>query len=129
METGEGDSEMSEVRRRSESARRDEAFEHRGEVVPESGRPVEPRRVPQVVSLRLHPDLLAALRTLADARGTSVSELLREGAEFVIIRSTAAFVQWRLSQVHHEQTVPRIGDVISASSVRPESIEPLADAV
>lgn len=43
-----------------------------------------PPRGSQMVSLRLDGDVLAALRSLAAAQGTTVSELLREGATGVI---------------------------------------------
>lgn len=42
--------------------------------------PVEPRRMSQVLSVRLDPDVAAALRDIANERGTTVSELLRQGA-------------------------------------------------
>lgn len=41
---------------------------------------IEPRRLDQMFSLRLDPELASALRDLANARGCSVSELLREAA-------------------------------------------------
>jgi len=109
---------MSGDPRASERARREEALQHRGEVVRGSGRALEPRSVPQVVSLRLSPELITALRALAELRGTSVSELLREGAESVIARSAASPVFWRLSDVHGARpgTTARIGDAASTTS-------------
>ena len=71
---------MSDERRRSEHERRELAQQHAGEVVEGSGKAVAPRRLDQMVSLRLEPELAVALRELANRRGVSVSELLREGA-------------------------------------------------
>lgn len=109
---------MSEEARTSERARREEALEHKGEVVPESGRPIEPKRVPQVVSLRLDPELISALRNLAEVRESTVSKLLREGAECVLGRSATTWIQWRLSLVEgiHSRTSATIGDVALATS-------------
>jgi hypothetical protein len=71
---------MSDEHRRSERERRELARQHAGEVVEGSGRAAAPRRLDQMVSLRLEPELAAALRGLAERRGVTVSELLREGA-------------------------------------------------
>jgi hypothetical protein len=71
---------MSDERSRSESERRELAQQHAGEVVEDSGKAVAPKRLDQMISLRLEPELAAALRELANRRGVSVSELLREGA-------------------------------------------------
>jgi uncharacterized protein (DUF4415 family) len=86
---------MSEESRQelSEQERREIAFEHRGEVVEDSAEDVHPRRMPQVVSLRLDPDVISQLRDVANQRGTTVSDLLREGADCIIgcARSTIFF--------------------------------------
>jgi predicted DNA-binding ribbon-helix-helix protein len=71
---------VSDEARRSERERRELAQQHAGEVVEDSGRAVAARRLGQMVSLRLEPELASALRELANRRGTSVSELLREAA-------------------------------------------------
>jgi Ribbon-helix-helix protein, copG family. len=68
----------------SERERRELANRHRGEVVPDSGTPVEGRRLAQVVSLRFEPEILATLRDIATRRGMTVSDLLREGADTII---------------------------------------------
>jgi len=88
------EAQMTNDPRASERARREEALAHRGEVVAESGEPVEPRRIPQMVSLRLDPETLAALRQLASQRKVTVSELLREGAEQVLASSMSVPVFW-----------------------------------
>jgi hypothetical protein len=72
--------QMSKEARRSEQERREVAQQHAGEVVEGSGRVVSPRRLGQMVSVRLEPGLAEALRALANRRGISVSEALREAA-------------------------------------------------
>jgi hypothetical protein len=67
-------------RHMSEADRRELAYEARGDGVELDEEAVEPRRLDQMFSLRLDPDLAAALRDAANARGVSVSELLREAA-------------------------------------------------
>jgi hypothetical protein len=59
-------------------------------VVEGSGQAVAPRRLGHMVSLRLEPELAAALRELAERRGTTVSELLREGASLVLENEEAS---------------------------------------
>jgi predicted DNA-binding protein len=68
----------------SEKERRETAYAHRGSVIEDSAEPVEPRRLDQMVSVRLQPDLLVALRRLAEERKVTVSELLREAAEHLL---------------------------------------------
>jgi hypothetical protein len=63
-----------------EAARRELAQQHAGEVVEGSGAAVEPRRLGQMLSVRLEPQLAAALREVAGRRGATVSELLRGAA-------------------------------------------------
>lgn len=78
---------MSDSNRRTEMTeqeRRDLAFEQRGELTEEDAQPIAPRRLDQAVSLRLDPEVLSALRDLAESRGTTVSDLLREGAQRVL---------------------------------------------
>ena len=68
----------------SEIERRELADAHRGEVMPGSGSPVEGRRLGQIVSVRLEPDTIVALREVANRRGVTVSDLLRDGAGMVL---------------------------------------------
>jgi hypothetical protein len=63
-----------------EAARRELAQQHADEVVEGSGRISEPRRLGQMLSVRLEPQLAAALREVAERRGNTVSELLRNAA-------------------------------------------------
>ena len=68
----------------SERERRELANEHRDELAEEAASPVEPRRLGQMVSLRLDPDVVSALRRVASVRGVTLSDLLREGAAMVV---------------------------------------------
>jgi predicted DNA-binding ribbon-helix-helix protein len=72
--------QMNDEARRSEQERRELAQQNAGEVIEGSGRVVTPRRLGQMVSLRLEPAVAEALRELANRRGISLSELLREAA-------------------------------------------------
>jgi hypothetical protein len=75
---------MNEARNMNEIERRELANAHRGEVLPGSGTPVAGRRLGQIVSVRLESDTIAALRGIANRRGMTVSDLLREGAGMVL---------------------------------------------
>jgi len=74
---------MSE-KRANEVARREDAEAHAGEIVAGSGRQGKPRRMPRMVSARLDAELVAELRAVARQRNTTVSDLLREGAERIV---------------------------------------------
>jgi hypothetical protein len=97
MEAGER-TPMSD-QRADEAVRRNLARQHRGEVVEGSGEPIEGRSVPQMVSVRLDPALLAELRALARKRGSTVSDLLREGAGLVTAREFAVDARFRVSVI------------------------------
>jgi hypothetical protein len=51
-----------------------------------SGRRGEPRRLDQMISARLDPGLVAALKQLAEARGVSFSDVVREAAVLLLAR-------------------------------------------
>jgi len=68
----------------NERERRELANEHRGEVLIDSATPIEGRRLGQIVSLRLEADMIVSLRDIANQRGVTVSDLLREGAARII---------------------------------------------
>jgi hypothetical protein len=85
---------MTEEERASERDRREDAIRHRGDVEAGSGSLVEPRRVPQMVSLRLDPELVRSLRKVASDRGLSLSDILREGAEMVVSSASRVRVYW-----------------------------------
>src|SRR5919199_5102585 len=78
------EAKMSDERRESEIARRERAQAHAGEVVSGSGKRGKPRRMAQMVSVRLDGELVSTLRNIAEQRGVTVSDLLREGAELVV---------------------------------------------
>lgn len=71
-------------KRESESVRREEAQAHAGEIVAGSGKRGKPRRMAQMVSVRLDGELIGKLRIVAEERNTTLSDLLREGAELVV---------------------------------------------
>src|SRR5829696_519822 len=74
---------MSE-QRASEIARREEAQAHAGEIVAGSGQRGSPRRIARMVSVRLDGELVRELQNVAQQRNTTVSDLLREGAEYIV---------------------------------------------
>ena len=55
-----------------------------GKVIPGSGRRGTPRRMAQMVSVRLDGELVGKLRIVARERDVTLSELLREGAELIL---------------------------------------------
>ncbi len=98
---------MSEEGRRSEIARRERAQAHAGEVVAGSGKRGKPRRMAQMVSVRLDGELVSALRNIAEQRGVTVSDLLREGADQVVQETYSAArprIRYTISGTQH--TIP-----------------------
>lgn len=77
---------MTEEWRNEEIHTREEAQAHAGEIVEGAGSVGTPRRMAQMVSVRLDGLLIRRLRALARQRGVTLSELLREGAELVLER-------------------------------------------
>jgi uncharacterized protein (DUF4415 family) len=105
------EAKMSEERRKSEIARRERAQAHAGEVVSGSGKRGKPRRMAQMVSVRLDGELVSRLRAIAEQRGVTVSDLLREGAEQVVQKSYAAArprVSYTISGAN--QQIPTVAD-------------------
>jgi len=92
---------MSDGGRREERERRDLAEQHAGEVIEGTGRAMSPRRLGDMVSLRLEPELAEALRELARARSTSLSGLLREGALCLLAheRASRATFTWNVTSI------------------------------
>src|SRR5215204_4125893 len=105
------ETKMSEERRKSEIARRERAQAHAGEVVSGSGKRGKPRRMAQMVSVRLDGELVSTLRTIAEQRGVTLSDLLREGAEQVV-RKTYAAARPRTSYTitGADQAIPKAAD-------------------
>lgn len=74
--------------RLSEKERRELAEAHKDDIDVESAAPVTPKRLGQMISLRLDPEVVIALRDLAIERGVSLSDLLREGAAKVLTEAS-----------------------------------------
>jgi Ribbon-helix-helix protein, copG family len=111
--------QMNDEARRSEQERRELAQQHAGEVVEGSGRVVVPRRLGQMVSVRLEPGLAEALRELANRRGISVSEALREAAIRLLEDDAAASkttVSWQVVSVPAVPIPATTGKNVSAAS-------------
>jgi hypothetical protein len=75
---------MSEEQRDEEIRQQAKAEVGAGKVVPGSGRRGKPRRMAQMVSVRLDGELIGKLRIVARERNTTLSDLLREGAELIV---------------------------------------------
>jgi hypothetical protein len=102
-----------------EQERREQAQQHAGEVVEGSGRVVAPRRLGQMVSVRLEPGLVEALRELANRRGISVSEALREAAIMLLEAersASKATFSWRVVSDPTEQNAATAGKDASIAS-------------
>jgi len=99
---------------RDEVARRDAAFTARGDVVDGAARDVTPRRLGQMVSLRLEADLIVALREVAERRGTSLSSLLREAAALLLAHEQGSAGSYVTS--YHVTYQPAAVDFVVAGS-------------
>ena len=75
---------MSEEQHENEEIRQEKAEAGAGKVVPGSGRRGKPRRMAQMVSVRLDGELIGELRIVAKERNATLSDLLREGAELIV---------------------------------------------
>lgn len=77
-------------------------------LIPGSGRRGEPRRLDQMISARLDPTLVAALKALAAKRGVSFSDIVREAALLLLAREEATNrVTFEVSVINE-----RLGDVM-----------------
>lgn len=115
-------------RNMSEQERRELANAHRDEVVAGSGRPVQPQQLDQVVSLRLDPSTISALRDIANRRGVTLSDLLREGASMVIIASSEVRSIMDLSYEVHRISANMPSGGPSSYSANPIILDPAASA-
>jgi predicted transcriptional regulator len=97
---------------KGERERRDLAFENRGIVSDEDGEKVEPTNISQMVSLRLDGRLVTELRRLAESRGTTLSDVLRDAAAELLRSEEARTNRWVM--VSYET---RVGRVQKTSSV------------
>jgi hypothetical protein len=75
---------MSQERHDEEIRQQAKAEVGAGKVVPGSGRRGKPRRMAQMVSVRLDGELIGILRAVAKERNVTLSDLLREGAELIV---------------------------------------------
>lgn len=86
---------MSEEKRPDEEIRQAAKAEvGAGRVVPGSGTRGKPRRMAQMVSVRLDGELVGKLRIVAKERNVTLSELLREGAELIVEDAYAGAQPW-----------------------------------
>jgi hypothetical protein len=109
----------------NEIARREEALAHAGEIVPGSGARGNPRRMARMMSVRLDGGLIGQLREVAQRRNTTVSDLLREGAELVVQDAYADTVTLKVTR--SEGAVPTIyGGQATSGIAAPQSHPPEA---
>ena len=71
---------MTDEQRLSEHQRREATMEAAEAGLEPGGEEVSPRSIKQMVSVRFDPDLIVRLRQVAESRGLSVSDLVRETA-------------------------------------------------
>ncbi len=71
-----------------------ETAQQQAKVVKGSGRMLPPKKFGHVISIRLQTELISQLRELADARGVSISDLMRNAAKNLI--ETAARSQYEI---------------------------------
>ena len=82
-----------------ERERREKAQSERGEAEPMSGQSIQPRSLDQMVSVRLNPDLARDLRSIADARNTTLSAVVREAAMmYVSTQALSSVFYWSVNQ-------------------------------
>src|SRR5687767_8202938 len=112
---GEDGAEEEATMSESEITRREEALAHAGEVVPGSGVRGNPRRMARMMSVRLDGRLIGQLREVAQRRNTTVSDLLREGAELVVQDAYADTVTLKVTK--SEGAVPTIYGGQATSSI------------
>ncbi len=99
---------MNEEQYNEEIRRQAKAEVGAGKVVPGSGRRGKPRRMAQMVSVRLDGELVGKLRIVAKERNVTLSDLLREGAELIVedkytgAQSRASFTITGAQQALHE---------------------------
>lgn len=75
---------MSEEQREKEEIRQERLEAGVGDIVPGAGSRGKPRRMAQMVSVRLDGELVGKLRVVAKERNVTLSDLLREGAELIV---------------------------------------------
>jgi uncharacterized protein (DUF4415 family) len=113
-------SESRDKRREDEHRRRALAEEHRGEIAEDSGVPVEPRKLDQMVSVRLDPDVVRELRAIATTRNTTLSAVLRDAAaQYTSQAPRVKELRWRLQGASAiEEARAWTGPSVSESGLR-----------
>jgi hypothetical protein len=71
-------------------------------LIEDAGQRGEPRRLDQMISVRLDPLIVASLRKHAEARGVSLSDVLREAALHLLAREEAKNVRTFRVEVTNE---------------------------
>jgi hypothetical protein len=75
-----------------------------------SGRRGEPRRLDQMISARLDPTLVAALKQFAEKRGLSLSDVVRQAALLLLAREEARNVITFSIKVTNERLGHRVDE-------------------
>jgi hypothetical protein len=110
--------------RASEIARREKAQTHAGEIVAGSGSRGNPRRMARMVSARLDGELVRKLQAIAQQRNTTLSDLLREGAELIVQDAYADVVTLKVTKSEGAGWSIQRGQGKGATvSSRPQSVE------
>jgi len=102
----------------SERDRRQRAYVARGDVDESVAEDVAPRKVNQMLSLRLDGAAVTALRALADQRGVTVSDLVRDAVTlFLTTETTSAtsYVTYFEVKSSHESRTFRSNDYKTGS--------------
>jgi hypothetical protein len=92
----------------SERERRDQANAARGDLVEGVPEEVVPRKVSQMLSLRLDGATVTALRALADQRGVTVSDLVRDAVALLLSAETTSATSYvtyfEVKSLHENRT-------------------------
>ena len=104
---------MTEEEREAEEVRQEKLEAGVGEIIPGAGRRGTPRRMDQMVSVRLSGDLIARLKIVARRRNLTLSELVRKGAEQVVeepYTATQSQIKFRISGTGTDEASPAESD-------------------
>src|SRR5918998_6036541 len=90
-----------------------------GQVIEGAGSRGAPRRMTHMVSTRLDGSLIRRLRAIAQERGVTVSDLLREGAEQVVQKTRAAAqpqISYTISGIETDDGIPTLAGHSASTS-------------
>jgi predicted HicB family RNase H-like nuclease len=121
---------MTEGQRASEQERRNAAQAAAGSGVEPGAHEVPARRISQMMSVRMEPELIRGLRRVAASKGMSVSDLLRDAAVQLVeaaerqsvlleVKSTSALALTTKVEVHYWD-----GTRVHPSNVYPRTYTP-----